>query len=110
VSFSPTTSSSAICRPKALKTFMPTTRHGAFIALWVAISPILFHPARADRTATSPPAKDSANVIQGYVNWIVDQTGWPTADIPPIKTISLGDLAKMLLGPLSGLEGIRPAA
>jgi hypothetical protein len=89
---------------------MPTTRHSALIALLLAISSIFFQAARAERAATSIPARISADVIRGYVKWIVDQTGWPTADVPPIKTIPLGDLATMLLGPLSDLEGIRPAA
>jgi hypothetical protein len=89
---------------------MPTTRHPALIALLLAISSMFFQTSRAERAATSIPAKISANVIRDYIKWIVDQTGWPTADVPPIETTSLDDLAKMLLGPSSGLEGIRPAA
>lgn len=89
---------------------MPTTRHAALIALLLAISSMFFQTARTERAATSIPVKNSADVIRRYINWIVDQTGWPAADVPPIKTTSLDDLAKMLFGSSSGLAGIRPAA
>ena len=54
----------------------------------------------------SPSTKISSNTVRGYMNWIVRQTGWATADIPPIKITSLAHMSEMLLGPSSGLEGI----
>jgi hypothetical protein len=91
---------------------MPTTGHAVSIALLLAVSSMFFQTSRAERAAetTSMPANISADVIRGYIKWIVDQTGWPSADVPPIKTFSSDELNKMLLGPSSELEAIQPRA
>lgn len=55
-------------------------------------------------------AKISSDTVRGYISWIVQQTGWTAADIPPIKITSLAHMRDMLLGPSSGMPWIRPAA
>ena len=57
----------------------------------------------------SSPVKISSETARGYINWIIQQTGWPTADIPPVKITSFAHLRE-LSGLSSDAEWIRPAA
>lgn len=91
---------------------MSTTRYAASIALLLAIS-LTFSQAPSAEHASEPTsisANLSADTVRGYIKWIVDQTGWPIADVPPIKTVSSNELTKMLLGPSSELEPVQPGA
>src|SRR5262245_55527822 len=100
-------------------------RHAIFVALLFAISSILTQTSRAENNHPAKAISDnekgaqrvsvsahiSAEIVRDYIKWIVDQTSWPTAGVPPIKTTSPEELGKMLLGPSSGLEEIiRPTA
>ena len=58
----------------------------------------------------SASAEIASDAVRSYINWIVQQTGWPVADIPPIKITTFGQMSDMLLGAFGGVEGIRPAA
>ena len=57
----------------------------------------------------SSPVKISSETARSYINWIIRQTGWPTADIPPVKITSFAHLRE-LSGLSSDAEWIRPAA
>jgi hypothetical protein len=57
----------------------------------------------------SPSAKISTETVRNYINWIIQQTGWPAADIPPIKTASFARLRE-LSGLSSDAEWIQRAA
>jgi hypothetical protein len=107
------------------KKIITMIRHAVSIVLLFAISSTFTqtssaeydHPARSisdnEKAAqrVSVPTHISADIVRTYIKWIVDQTGWPTADVPPVKTTSPEELGKMLLGRSSGLEEIiRPAA
>jgi uncharacterized protein DUF6647 len=54
--------------------------------------------------------KISADVVRGYIKWIVDQTGWATADVPVVKIVSSDELTKMLLGPSNEFDPVKPGA
>jgi hypothetical protein len=56
-----------------------------------------------------PAAKIPSETIQGYINWIIQQTGWPAAGVPPIRLTSFAHLRE-LSGLSSDAEWIRPAA
>jgi len=91
---------------------MRTSGHVALIALLLAINPISSPVLRAEQPSerTTISGNISANLVRGYIKWIVDQTGWPTADVPPIKTVSSNELSKLLLGPSSELAPVQPGA
>jgi hypothetical protein len=63
---------------------------------------------RAEQDVRSS-VKISSETARSYINWIIQQTGWPAAGIPPIKTTSFAHLRK-LSGLSSDAEWIRPAA
>jgi hypothetical protein len=87
-------------------------RHAVSTALLLAVSSIFSQDPRAEH-ASEPAgisAKISTDIIRGYIKWIADQTGWRTADVPPIKTVPSGELNKMLLGPSNWPQGIEPCA
>lgn len=63
---------------------------------------------RAERE-DGPSAKISTETVRNYINWIIQQTGWPAANIPPIKTASFARLRE-LSGLSSDAEWIQPAA
>jgi hypothetical protein len=63
-------------------------------------------PAKSD---VGPSAKISSETIGSYINWIIQQTGWPAAGMPPIKITSFAHLRE-LSGLSSDAEWIRPAA
>src|SRR6516225_666976 len=71
-------------------------------------SPVKSDNGRAEREV-SPSVKISSETVLGYINWIVQQTGWPTANVPPIKITSFAHL-RVLSGLSSEAEWIRPAA
>jgi hypothetical protein len=54
-------------------------------------------------------AKISSETVRSYINWIIQQTGWPTAGVPPIRVTSFAHLRE-LSGLSSDVEWIRPAA
>jgi hypothetical protein len=54
-------------------------------------------------------AKISSDTVRSYINWIIQQTGWSAARVPPIKTTSFAHLRE-LSGLSSDEEWIRPAA
>lgn len=56
-----------------------------------------------------PSAKISSETVRSYINWIIQQTGWPATGIPPIKMTSFAHLRE-LAGLSSDVEWIRPAA
>jgi hypothetical protein len=56
-----------------------------------------------------PSAKISSETVRSYINWIIQQTGWPATGIPPIKITSFAHLRE-LSGLSSDVEWIRPAA
>jgi hypothetical protein len=53
--------------------------------------------------------KISSETVRSYINWIIRQTGWPAAGIPPIKITSFAHLRE-LSGLSSDADWIRPAA
>jgi hypothetical protein len=57
----------------------------------------------------SPSVKITSETVRSYINWIVQQTGWPAANVPPIKITSFTHLRE-LSGLSSEPESIRPAA
>ncbi len=63
---------------------------------------------RAEQAVT-PSAKISSETAGSYIKWIVQQTGWPAANVPPIKITSFAHLRE-LSGLSSEAEWIRPAA
>jgi hypothetical protein len=56
-----------------------------------------------------PSVKISSETVRSDINWIIQQTGWPAAGIPPIKITSFAHLRE-LSGLSSDAEWIRPAA
>jgi len=56
-----------------------------------------------------PAANIPSKTIQGYIDWIIQQTGWPAAGVPPIRLTSFAHLRE-LSGLSSDAEWIRPAA
>src|SRR5215469_10028490 len=71
-------------------------------------SPAKSDNGRAEQEVTAS-AKISAEKAGSYINWIVQQTGWPPADVPFIKTTSFAHLRE-LSGLSNDAEWIRPAA
>jgi hypothetical protein len=80
--------------------------------------------AAAVRAENGPPAKSDdgraehdvsssvkilSETVRSYLDWIIQQTGWPAADVPPIKITSFAHLRE-LSGLSSDAEWIRPAA
>jgi hypothetical protein len=63
-------------------------------------------PAKSD---VGPSAKIPSETVHSYINWIIQRTGWPAADVPPIKITSFAHLRE-LSGLSSDAEWIRPAA
>jgi hypothetical protein len=53
--------------------------------------------------------KISFETIHSYLHWIIQQTGWPAAGVPPIRSASFAHLRE-LSGLSSEAEWIRPAA
>jgi uncharacterized protein DUF6647 len=53
--------------------------------------------------------KISFETIHSYLDWIIQQTGWAAAGVPPIRSASFAHLRK-LSGLSSEAEWIRPAA
>jgi hypothetical protein len=90
----------------------------ALFVIWSALSstavraengfPVKSDNGRAEREV-SPSVKISSETVLGYINWIVQQTGWPAANVPPIKITSFAHL-RVLSGLSSEAEWIRPAA
>src|SRR6516165_8969134 len=90
----------------------------ALFVIWSALSstavraengsPVKSDNGRAEREV-SPSVKISSETVLGYINWIVQQTGWPTANVPPIKITSFAHL-RVLSGLSSEAQWIRPAA
>jgi|SRR5215469_6470672 len=70
-------------------------------------------PAKSDNGRAeqegAPSVKISSETVRIYINWIVQQTGWPAANVPPIKITSFAHLRE-LSGLSSEAEWIRPAA
>jgi hypothetical protein len=62
---------------------------------------------RADKV--DPSAKIPSETARNYISWIIQQTGWRAAGIPPIKITSFAHLRE-LSGLSSDPEWIRPAA
>ena len=62
--------------------------------------------AKAD---TAPSVNISSETVRSYIDWITQQTGWPAADVPPIKITSFAHLRE-LSGLSNDAEWIRPAA
>ena len=90
----------------------------ALFVIWSALSstavraengsPVKSDNGRAEREV-SPSVKISSETVLGYINWIVQQTGWPAANVPPIKITWFAHL-RVLSGLSSEAEWIRPAA
>jgi hypothetical protein len=57
----------------------------------------------------APSAKISSETVRSYLDWIIQQTGWPAAGVPPIRVTSFAHLRE-LSGVSSEAEWIRPAA
>jgi len=57
----------------------------------------------------APSQKILSETVRSYMNWIIQQTGWPGADAPPIRVTSFAHLGE-LSGLSSDAEWIRPAA
>jgi hypothetical protein len=79
-----------------------------FFVAWSAF------PSATVGAENSPPAKSDVGLSarissETYMSWIIQQTGWPAADIPSIKTTSFAHLRE-LSGLSSDAEWIRPAA
>jgi hypothetical protein len=91
-----------------------------FFVIWSAL------PSVTVGAENSPPAKSdtpddvhagqeslsvkiSSETVHSYINWIIQQTGWPAADVPPIRVTSFAHLRE-LSGLSSDEEWIRPAA
>jgi Domain of unknown function (DUF6647) len=92
----------------------------AFFFVWsthpsAAAGPENSSPAKSDTPENGrvdqvdPSVKTSSETARSYINWIIQQTGWPAAGIPPIKITSLAHL-RDLSGLSSDAEWIRPAA
>ena len=71
-------------------------------------SPAKSDKGRAEQEVTSS-VKISSETVRSYINWIVQQTGWPAANVPLIKITSFAHLRE-LSGLSSEAEWIRPAA
>lgn len=90
----------------------------ALFGIWSALSSAAVRaengsPAKSDNGGAeqevSPSVKISSEMVRSYINWIVQQTGWPAANVPPIKITSFAHLRE-LSGLSSEAEWIRPAA
>jgi hypothetical protein len=57
----------------------------------------------------APSVKISSETVRSYLDWIIQQTGWPAAGVPPIRVTSFAHLRE-LSGLSSEAEWIRPAA
>jgi len=69
-------------------------------------------PAKSDNGRAEQdvsPTVISSETVRSYLNWIIQQTGWPAVNAPPIKTTSFAHLRE-LSGLSSEAEWIRPAA
>jgi len=70
-------------------------------------SPANSDNGRAEQEVT--PSLIASETVRSNINWIVQQTGWPAANVPPIKVTSFAHL-RDLSGLSSEAEWIRPAA
>jgi len=110
--------------PHSHRSLRPRSRAPHFFAVFVIWSPLTSAAVRADNSSpaksnapengraeqdVSSSVKISSATARSYINWIIQQTGWPAADIPPIKITSLAHLRE-LSGLSSDAEWIRPAA
>jgi hypothetical protein len=91
---------------------MPVPWYTSFTAFLLAISLGVFQIAHGEPAEEKliSVEKISADAVRDYINWIVDQTGWATADAPVIKIVSSDELAIMLLGPSHEFNPVRPGA
>jgi hypothetical protein len=90
----------------------------ALLVIWSAFSFAAVRaengsPAKSDNgraeQEVSPSVKISSETVHSYINWIVQQTGWTAANVPPIKITSFAHLRE-LSGLATEAEWIRPAA
>ena len=65
------------------------------------------HLETADQEVHSPTI--SPQSVQGYIDWIIQQTGWRAAAVPPIRITSFAHLRE-LSGLSADAEWIRPGA
>jgi len=81
------------------------------LAAWSALSSVTVVAQNnpSAKPEAGPSAKIQSDTVRGYINWIIQQTGWPSADMPPIKITSFAHLRE-LSGLPSDVEWIRPAA
>jgi Domain of unknown function (DUF6647) len=90
-------------------------------AVWSALPSITMgaensSPEKSDTLDSLPAEQEvgssvklSSETVRNYLDWIIQQTGWPTAAVPPIRVTSLAHLRE-LSGLSSDAEWIRPAA
>ena len=92
-----------------------------FFVIWSALPSAAVRaennsPAKSDtpdngraEQEVGPLVKISSETVRSYINWIIQQTGWPAAGVPPIRVTSFAHLRE-LSGLSSDAEWIRPAA
>ena len=88
----------------------------ALFVIWLALSSAVSaengSSAKSDSGAeheVTSELKIPSETLRSYINWIVQQNGWPAADIPPVKITSFSHLRE-LSGLSSEADWIRPAA
>jgi hypothetical protein len=91
--------------------FCHATSLSLFFVIW-SVSPSVAVDAENSpsvKSDISPSAKISSETVHSYIAWIIQRTGWPAANVPPIKITSFAHLRE-LSGLSSDAEWIRPAA
>ena len=93
---------SAVMRAKGFATlFANVAPLSLSFVIWSGL-PSVTAGAENNPAATSdmaPSANVSSDTVRGYIDWIIEQTGWAAADVPAIKITSFAHLRE-----LSGLS------
>jgi hypothetical protein len=108
-------------RAKKLTTSIAYASFSVLLVIWtpplsVTVAAENTPPAKSDNLHNehaeqeiAPSVKISSETVRSYLDWIIQQTGWPAAGVPPIRITSFEHLRE-LSGLSSDAESIRPAA
>jgi hypothetical protein len=108
-------------RAKKLTTSIACASFSFLLVIWtpplsVTVGAENTPPAKSDtlhnehaEQEIAPSVKISSETVRSYLDWIIQQTGWPAAGVPPIRVTSFAHLRE-LSGLSSEAEWIRPAA
>ena len=84
-----------------MTSFVNVTPLSLLLVIWSTRPSVTAGAENSPRTKSdmAPSANVSSDTVRGYIDWIIEQTGWAAADVPAIKITSFAHLRE-----LSGLS------